>query len=268
MPEKGFQRFWKRLQRIGLNAYEARCYLILVGHPQFKAVELAARARVPRQKVYEVLGSLVEKGFAQVVQERTKVFSAIAPSLAIPAYLAHERTRAEQEFADHERLGDMLVGDLDAAYSEARDENGRLDYLRIVNDPLHSAAQYRRMLREVRSDYVELSRPPYAADLLDEALVKEALGRGVRCRVLVAEGMLDEGHRRRLDGHRKDGVEIRLAESLPLKLALFDAHKGLIALLDPIVTLPTWTALIFEHAGLGEAMQGLFEDHWRRAAAR
>ena len=71
LAELDFRRFWQRLQTMGLNAYEARSYLVLVGHPRFKALELAARAHVPRQKIYEVLDSLVEKGFAQVIQEKT-----------------------------------------------------------------------------------------------------------------------------------------------------------------------------------------------------
>ena len=79
-----YQLNWRKLQQVGLNAYEARSYLVLLGHPRFKALELAARAHVPRQKIYEVLDSLVEKGFAQVVQERTKLFSAVDPSLAVP----------------------------------------------------------------------------------------------------------------------------------------------------------------------------------------
>ena len=76
-----YEKYWRRLQQVGLNAYEARSYLVLVGHPRFKALELAARARVPRQKIYEVLDSLVDKGFAQVVQEKTKLFSAVEPGL-------------------------------------------------------------------------------------------------------------------------------------------------------------------------------------------
>src|SRR6201982_2357769 len=88
LPELEFRRFWQRLQAMGLNAYEARSYLVRVGHPRFKALELAARAHVPRQKIYEVLDSLLEKGFAQVIQDRTKLFSAVDPSLAIPGYLA------------------------------------------------------------------------------------------------------------------------------------------------------------------------------------
>src|SRR6201997_713847 len=100
-----FRRFWQRLQSMGLNAYEARSYLVLVGHPRFKALELAARAHVPRQKIYEVLDSLVEKGFAQVVQEKTKLFSAVEPSLAIPGYLSRKRQALEQELTDQGRAG-------------------------------------------------------------------------------------------------------------------------------------------------------------------
>ena len=60
------------------------------------------------------------------------------------------------------------------------------------------------------------------------------------------------------------GVEVKVADSLPMKLALFDGQYGLIALLDPVVTRPMWTAVVFDHEGMGEAMKGLFEDHWRR----
>ena len=115
-----FRRFWRRLQRLGLNAYEARSYLVLVGHPRFKALELAARAHVPRQKIYEVLDSLVEKGFAQVVQEKTKLFSAVAPNQAVPSYLARRSQILQRELSDQNRMADTLVDDLVAAYSEGQ----------------------------------------------------------------------------------------------------------------------------------------------------
>src|SRR5438045_9456564 len=118
LPEIDFQRFWRRLQRIGLNAYEARSYLVLVGHPRFKALELAARSHVPRQKIYEVLDSLIEKGFAQVIQEKTKLFSAVEPSLAIPGFLARKRALLDQELTDQGRSGTALVDDLKEIYSE------------------------------------------------------------------------------------------------------------------------------------------------------
>src|SRR6266545_7577585 len=127
LPEIDFQRFWRRLQQIGLNAYEARSYLVLLGHSRFKALELAARAHVPRQKIYEVLDSLVEKGFAQVVQEKTKLFSAVEPDLAIPSYLSRRRQLLEHELTDQGRVAAGLMDDLKSLYSSGQSGRGTLD---------------------------------------------------------------------------------------------------------------------------------------------
>src|SRR3954465_9071937 len=109
LVEVEFQRFWRQLQQVGLNAYEARSYLVLMGHPRFKALELAARAHVPRQKIYEVLDSLVEKGFAQVVQEKTKLFSAVDPALSIPGFLARRSRLVQNEMTEQARLANGLM---------------------------------------------------------------------------------------------------------------------------------------------------------------
>src|SRR5277367_1479627 len=268
LAEVDFQRFWRRLQQLGLNAYESRSYLVLLGHHKFKALELAARAHVPRQKIYEVLDSLVEKGFAQVVQEKTKLFSAVEPSLAVPSYLVRRVQTLQRELTDQTRMADGLVNDLAVAYSEGRSERGTLDYLRIVSDTEQTAVQYRKMLSDVRAEYLEFSRPPYAVDPLDEQQVKQARQRGVTCRLLIESGTLDVAHRQRLEEYSSSGVEVAQTDSLPMKLAVFDGARGLVALLDPVLTRPTWTAIVFEHAGMGEAMKGLFENYWRRRLSR
>ncbi|MBV9294103.1 MAG: hypothetical protein JO145_00920 [Acidobacteriaceae bacterium] len=260
-----YQLNWRKLQQVGLNAYEARSYLVLMGHPRFKALELAARAHVPRQKIYEVLDSLVEKGFAQVVQEKTKLFSAVDPSLAIPGYLARRNKALQNEITEQARLATGLIEDLRAAYLEGQDGRGTLDFLNLVNDPTQIAIHYRRMLTSVSHEYAEFSRPPFAVDPLDEQLVKEAAGRGIACRLLIEAAPIDEEHRARLDEFRDSGIEICFFERLPLKLALFDGKCGLVALLDPVLTRPSWTAVVFEHEGFAEAMSGLFESYWSRA---
>ena len=266
LSESDFQRFWRRLQQLGLNGYESRSYLVLIGHPRFKALELAARAQVPRQKIYEVLDALVEKGFAQVVQEKTKLFSAVDPDLAIPSYIERRSQQLAHELAAQSRVGDSLVTDLKAAHSEGQGGRGTLDYLRIVSDSGQTAAQYRRLLGDVQDEYLEFSRPPYAVDPFDEQLVKLARQRGVRCRLLVEAGSLDQPHRLRLAEYAAAGVEVRETAVLPLKLALFDGTQGLVALLDPVLTKPSWTSIIFDHRGFGEAMKRLFEAHWLGAS--
>jgi HTH-type transcriptional regulator, sugar sensing transcriptional regulator len=262
-----YQLNWRKLQQVGLNAYEARSYLVLLGHPRFKALELAARAHVPRQKIYEVLDSLVEKGFSQVVQEKTKLFSAVDPSLAIPAYLARRSKAQQNELMEQARLANGLIEDLRTAYQEGQGGGGTLDFLNLVNDPTQTAVHYRRMLSGVGERYDEFSRPPFAVDPLDEQLVREAADRGIACRLLIEAGpALDDQHRGRLDDYRACGIQIRFLERLPLKLALFDGKCGLVALLDPVLTKPSWTAVVFEHNGFAEAMSGLFESYWCRGS--
>ena len=158
-----------------------------------------------------------------------------------------------------------LVEDLNKAYSEGQGGRGTLDYLRIVSEPAQIAAQYRRMLSEMKREYVEFSRPPYAVDPLDEQIVNQARSRGVSCRLLYEARSMDDMHRQRMDEYRAAGVEVYSRSRLPMKLAVFDGRQGMIALLDPVITKPSWTALVFDHPGFAEAMRGLFEGYWARA---
>jgi len=267
LPEMDFQRFWRRLQQIGLNAYEARSYLVLIGHPRFKALELAARAHVPRQKIYEVLDSLVEKGFARVIQDRTKLFSAVPPDQALPAYLGRRAHALEAELAEQNKAASGLLNDLMTAFTEGQGGSGTLDFLRIVNDPGQTALQFRAMLSAARAEYLEFSRPPYAVDPLDAEQVLQARVRGVQCRLIVERGTLDAAHQRFLADYQDAGVLIRQIEKVPMKMAVMDSRCGLLALVDPVITKPTWTAVVFEHEGMAEAMKSLFEDYWRRATS-
>ena len=260
-----YQHNWRKLQQVGLNAYEARSYLVLAGHPKFKALELAARAHVPRQKIYEVLDSLIEKGFAQVVQERTKLFSAIDPSLAIPGYLARRSRLLQNELTQQSRLANGLIEDLLKAYEEGQGGRGTLDFLSVVSDPTQTAIHYRRMLTAVQHRYEEFSRPPFAVDPFHEDLVKDAASRGVACRLLIEATQTGDNHAELMRQYRARGLQIRFAERLPLKVALFDGKCGLLALLDPVLTRPSWTAVVFEHHGLAEGLSGLFESYWTRS---
>lgn len=258
---------WRHLQEVGLNAYEARSYVVMMGHPRFKALELAARAHVPRQKIYEVLDSLVEKGFAQVIQEKTKLFSAVDPGLAIPSFMARRTRLLQSELAEQTRRANDLIDQLRATYHNGQGGTGTLDFLSVVNDPIQTAVHFRRLLDSTSQTYDELSRPPFAVDPLDERVVRDAVARNVRCRLLFEAGSLDQDYFVRLREYSGLGVEIRFIDRLPLKLAVFDGKAGLLALLDPVLTNPVWTSVVFEHDGLAEAMSGLFESYWSRATS-
>jgi len=200
-----------------------------------------------------------------VRREKTKRFSAVEPALALPSYIARQRRNVEQELTEQARLASALMEELAAAYSQGRGERGTLDFLNIISEPAQSAVEYRRMLGKAASEYLEFLRPPYAVDPSDDSLIKAASQRGVACRMLIDAAAVDDRRLCRMRDLAEVGIPVRSASPLPLKLALFDGCRGLIALLDPVITTPSWTALMFDHPGLGEAMKALFEQHWGRS---
>lgn len=271
-----FERLWPRLQQLGLNAYEARTYLVLLGHPRFKAMEAAARANVPRQKIYEVLDSLLEKGFAEVLQEKTKSFSAVEPAVAIPAYLSRKEREYTEQIQEQKMQAARVVQAIESLCSKGITERANLDYLRIINEAAQTASHYREMLEGARQEYLEFARPPYAVDPLDEMLVRQACARGVRIRLLIEPQQAAVEHDREMAAHYRarlveyeaEGVEIREATELPMKLALFDGKQGILALLDPLTTRQSWTAIRFDHRGFAAAMRDLFELRWQAAGTQ
>src|SRR5207245_9775946 len=79
-----------QLTRLGLTSYEARAYVALMGRDSFTAAQVAREAGVPRQRIYDVLGSLVQEGLAgarpgsDVNSTATEPDTAVQPSLRLP----------------------------------------------------------------------------------------------------------------------------------------------------------------------------------------
>ncbi len=266
LSPSAFRGLAGKLQQLGLNAYESRTYIVLVGYSPFKALDLAARAHVPRQKIYDVLQALIEKGFVRVVQEKTKLFRAIEPHLAIPAFLAGGRQRMEQELAEKTRVGMDLVEELSKVDNEASGRRECLEHLEIIAEPRQSSVRHRRMLAEVSREYVELIRPPYASEPEQDAqLIVRARRRGVACRLVVDQALLETGRPRWVELCVAEGIEVRQAARPSLKLALFDRCRGLVAVADSVITKPGWTSLVFDHPALGEAAREWFELRWGAA---
>jgi sugar-specific transcriptional regulator TrmB len=71
-----------QLTQLGLNAYEAKAYAALLGKDSFSATQVADLSGVPRQRIYDILASLVERGLAisRPGSHGTR-YAAVAPKL-------------------------------------------------------------------------------------------------------------------------------------------------------------------------------------------
>ena len=261
------EHYAHRLHEIGLNAYESNAYIVLIGHVHFKALEVASRANIPRAKIYDVLNGLVDKGFVRVVHGKTKQFSAVEPRLALDGYLNRRRERFLREWEGRQQLAEVLSDDLAAVFQDGSHGHSPLDYLRIIADTRQIVEEYRRMLVQTRNEYLEFARPPYGVDPGHEPIVRGLADKGTACKLMFdAKDVAARDRRSELGLLEEAGAEVRLGRNIPMKLALFDGHSGMISLDDPVVSNPQITALVFEHRSLGNAMRTLFEDFWNRSA--
>src|SRR3989338_9849807 len=65
------------LKKFGLNTSEAKVYTTLLILQDAKASDIAKRAGVPRNKLYEIAESLNKKGFVEIIPEKVMKFRAV-----------------------------------------------------------------------------------------------------------------------------------------------------------------------------------------------
>src|ERR687893_315378 len=92
---QGEPRLIRELTGLGLTTYEAKAYVALLGRDSFTAAQVARQGQLPRQRIYDVLGSLVEKGLAAARPGSVVKYAAVAPELAIERLVAAHRRSME-----------------------------------------------------------------------------------------------------------------------------------------------------------------------------
>ncbi len=78
----GSSRLTEILKSLGMRDTEAIIYLILLKKPGISVSELAKETKLTRQRVYDILEDLGERGLVYVSTQRPKKFFAVSPEVA------------------------------------------------------------------------------------------------------------------------------------------------------------------------------------------
>jgi sugar-specific transcriptional regulator TrmB len=120
---------------LGLSGYEARVYLALLGLGKARPAEIAKASRVPSQRVYDVLRSLVSMN---LVGEENGYYYAIDPYRALSAKAEEVMVKASEEAHQLRELGKEL--------SRLARRSGK-EYVQIVYGVEESVARALEALR-------------------------------------------------------------------------------------------------------------------------
>ncbi|MFC1418934.1 TrmB family transcriptional regulator [Streptacidiphilus cavernicola] len=253
------------LEELGLTNYEARVYLALIRRDVFTAAEVAREAQVPRQRVYDVLEGLTRRQLAVLHPGKVAGYSAVAPEVAVDRLMEQQR----RSLGRLERLSDDLARELLPTWDSGRTHTDPLDYVEVLRDAADISDRFARIQSEAERELLSFSRPPWVTPSENvagfEASARlHAAGRTVRS--LYSQDVLDDPVM--LEVVRRFGEvgeEIRIAESLPLKLIVADGSTVLCDMPDPVARAGATTSLVIRHPSLAETLRMAFQSIWEQS---
>ncbi len=114
-------------QELGLTLYEARGYVAVLANPGAAPSVVARAARIPRQRVYDVLGRLLNRGFVIRTSARRVTYRAVTAKDVLTRLKREEETKRTKKEAAAATLRAILEDIAAGAPAEApRDLPGAL----------------------------------------------------------------------------------------------------------------------------------------------
>jgi hypothetical protein len=255
------------LAPLGLNAYEAAAYLALLGRPDLTPAEVASRAKIPRQRVYDVLLSLTSKGLCVARNENPKTYAGVEPKTALDLLALEREASLERQRKEARDLADRLAQELGPIFAAGHGQHDPLAYVEVLSGQTRIAHRAIALAeRAVHSVNSCIKRPMILSQEQNWAFMRTPLNRGLRYRALYdEEAMRDEELRGWMEQFSQWGLEIRVAASLPLKMQAFDEEIALISMQDPAAGQPSFTAVLIHNKGAAAMLNLAFEHLWANA---
>jgi HTH-type transcriptional regulator, sugar sensing transcriptional regulator len=248
----------ERLQRLGLTSYEARAYLALLRRDSSTAAETARLAGLPRQRVYDVLSSLVEKGLASTRPGRAVKYSAAPPDQALESLVAQHRQQLDELERDTASMIDALKPD----YLAGQEHTDPLEYIEVLRDRRAINERFGELEAGIKNEILVFTKPPYATPVHEHEegleVVQTHVARSMYEFTAFDDARFAEGVRRYIEA----GEDARFVEELPLKLVIIDEQIVMFGIEDPVAGSSILTMIVVDHPSLARLLKIAFEAVW------
>lgn len=171
----------KALEKIGLTSYEIRTYSALLKSGELTASDLSQKSGVPYSKIYEVLGTLEEKGWIGSDDSRPTKYFAKSPTTGV------ETTKQKMDY-DFRENQNIIMNELIPLY-EKSGTSERPD-IWVLSGVINIAAKILEMIETCKNE-VLIAIPEAGQELVRQALpkIRSLHDKGVKITVLTSEKM-------------------------------------------------------------------------------
>ncbi|MEV4411218.1 helix-turn-helix domain-containing protein [Catellatospora sp. NPDC049609] len=247
------------LGALGLAPDEEAVYRALLARPSATAMLLADALELPEPAVDKSLNRLVDWGLA--LRSGGEAFIAAPPAMALGALITERR--------DGLRMAEQALVSLAEEHRASVAGRSINDLIEVVTGVDAIRLRFQQVQQAARREIRNFVTAPYIAVRPGQNSQEDAAARrGVRFRVVLERAVLAEPDivAEVVDSlHR--GVELRVVDSLPMKLILADEDLALVPITASLATPPGSEpgAVLLHRSGLLSALEALFETVWLRA---
>jgi sugar-specific transcriptional regulator TrmB len=249
-----------RLVRLGLTTYEARAYVMLVRRDSYTAAQIARTAGLPRQRIYDVLASLVEKGLASARPGTVVKYAALGPDLAVERLVASRR----DELSALERDASDVIGRLTPEFQAGRAHSDPLEYIEVLRDRGAINERFTELQAAVKKEILVFTKPPYATPPQENVegieVARTHVARSIYEHAVLDDAAIAKGIKTFIDA----GEEARFVDDVPLKLVIIDEAVVMFGMEDPVAGSEDLTIMVVEHPALAHTLKLAFNRVWER----
>ncbi|MBU3863724.1 LuxR C-terminal-related transcriptional regulator [Streptomyces sp. 4503] len=261
------------LEALGLGPMEEAIYTALMAQPTASAHDLARQTGIASAEIICVLADMETRGLVAAATQPDREESGPAgqptrsafiryrltpPSVALAPFLVERRNALHQA----ESAFSMLIEQYRS--TAVHSAGGVVEVVVGVEEVAHRFHQLQHGAR--RELLIFLVGAPVAVPREDTDISESfALDRGVDFRVVAAKDYLDGPDvARDVRAALTAGMELRLVDSLPLKMVVSDRERAMVPL-DMADTGGEPSAIVVHRSGLLTALVHLFEKEWAQA---
>ena len=238
----------KSLENIGLTSYEIRSYTTLLKEREINASEISEKSGVPYSKIYEVLGTLEEKGWIGSDDSRPTKYFAKSPTTALET----TKQSAENEFLKNRSV---ILTELTSLYEKSG--TSEKPDIWVISGAMNIVAKIMELVENCRSE-VLIAIPQAGEEIVKQSLPKlrQLNEKGVKITILTSD---------KLDKESVKAIS-RIAK-IKIKSGLFGGgiisdKRYVVILMGPEISGSKTTDIVAiwaDHAGLAGFAKEYFE---------
>jgi sugar-specific transcriptional regulator TrmB/DNA-binding CsgD family transcriptional regulator len=243
------------LEAIGISATEERFYLALLREQDAPVSAICRDLGISTQRGTAIANALEAKGLVNRVSGQEYRVAATPPETALEPLLL--RTHEQLE-----RAGKSIAELTDLFHSASRQPNAH-ELVQTVTGREAVRRRIEQLQCGAHDEVVVLARPPWLLSECDRARLR-VLRRGLRYRAIYTRDALrSPGVAEDVGRYQAEGQETRVADAVPMTLAIADRSFALVVLPGPVEP----GAVVIYASPLLDGLALLFEVLWHDAAA-